>query len=359
MVGASRHAARESAVLVGKSAKARKGDSWQPNSTILRLAEVEFSRRILGGLASGEGLIWAVRDPIEKSEPIKEKGRVVGYETVVVDEGEPDKRLLVIEPEMARVLRVMGRQGSILSAILRDAWDTGDLRNMTKNNPAAATGAHICLLGHITVDELRRELTDTEAANGFANRILWLAVRRSKLLPEPEPFTGAAVRILADEVAVALRRAAAIGRMERDPDARELWRDIYGELSAERDGLAGVILARAEAHVLRLSMIYALLDGAAAISVEHLAAALELWAYAERSVEHIFGDATGDPVADAIAGALVGNGALTRTQVRDLFGRHESAARIDQALQILLRRGRVKVEQRETGGRPVELWLPA
>ena len=39
-------------------------------------------------------------------------------------------------------------------------------------------------IGHITVEELRRNLTETETSNGFANRFLWCCVRRSKLLPE-------------------------------------------------------------------------------------------------------------------------------------------------------------------------------
>jgi hypothetical protein len=57
--------------------------------------------------------------------------------------------------------------------------------------------------------------------------------------------------------------------------------------------------------------------------------------------------------------ALVQAGALTRTQIRDLFGRHEQSGRIDHALQMLLRKGRARVEQRSTGGRPVEVWIPA
>lgn len=359
LVGATRHPPREYAAVVGKTSKARKGDSWQPNKLLFTLAAPDWSRRLLGGLSSGEGLISAVRDPVVRTEPVKEKGKIVGYEEVVVDEGELDKRLLVVEPELARVLRVMGRQGNTLSAILRDAWDTGDLRSMTRKDPLAATGAHVALLGHITIEELRRELSDVEAANGFANRIPWFAVRRSKEIPEPEPFAGQAVDALAEQVALTLQRASTVGLMTRDPDARELWREVYGDLTADRDGLVGAILARAEAHVLRFSLAYALLDGSATVSVEHLAAALELWAYAERSVEFIFGDATGDPVADAIHDALVQAGALTRTQIRDLFGRHEQSGRIDQALQVLLRRGRARVEQRSTGGRPVEVWVPA
>jgi hypothetical protein len=64
--------------------------------------EAEWAReRVQGGLSSGEGVIWAVRDKIEKREPVKEKGRVKDYQTVEVDPGVSDKRLLCYEPEFA------------------------------------------------------------------------------------------------------------------------------------------------------------------------------------------------------------------------------------------------------------------
>ncbi|MBX5493565.1 MAG: primase C-terminal domain-containing protein, partial [Chloroflexi bacterium] len=359
VVGATRHPARLFLGLVGETAKARKGDALQPVRAVFSLLAEDLAPRWANGLASGEGLIWAVRDPIERTEPIKERGRTVGYETVVADAGEPDKRLLVVEPELARVLAVMGRQGNTLSPVLRDAWDSGDLRILTKNAPAKATGAHVAVVGHITRAELERELPDVEMANGFANRFLWLAVRRSKLLPEPEPFAGEAVHALARALAQALGSARRLARIERDAAARALWADIYPELAADRTGLAGALLARAEAQVLRLSLLYALLDGSPLITVAHLHAALELWGYAERSVAFLFGDATGDPIADAIARALAEHGELTRTTISNLFGRHVPAARVDLALQTLLRHGRVRVEQRATDGRPAEVWRTA
>ncbi|MDQ3776261.1 MAG: hypothetical protein M3461_18840 [Pseudomonadota bacterium] len=54
---------------------------------------------------------------------------------------------------------------------------------MTKNDPLTATGAHIAIISHVTVDELRAELTQTDIANGFINRFLFLCVWRSKCLP--------------------------------------------------------------------------------------------------------------------------------------------------------------------------------
>ena len=57
---------------------------------------------------------------------------------------------MAYEPEFASVLRVMTRDGNTLSTQIRQAWDSGDLRTLVKNNPAVSTGAHISILGHVT-----------------------------------------------------------------------------------------------------------------------------------------------------------------------------------------------------------------
>jgi hypothetical protein len=67
------------------------------------------------------------------------------------------------------VLQVIERESNTLCAIIRQGYDTGDLRILTKRQAARATGAHICIIGHITKDELKRLLTDT-AVGGTALR---------------------------------------------------------------------------------------------------------------------------------------------------------------------------------------------
>jgi hypothetical protein len=125
-----------------------------------------------------------VRDPIERQEPVKEKGRYTGeYQIAQIDPGVSDKRLLVMESEFAKILIVAGREGNTLSQIIRQAFDGEDLQSLNKNSPGRASGAHISIIGHITDEELVRNLYSTEAANGFANRFLWVCVTRSKLLP--------------------------------------------------------------------------------------------------------------------------------------------------------------------------------
>ena len=127
-------------------------------------------------------------------------------------------------PVKDEVLKVAARQGNTLSPVIRAAWDGGTLQVMTRNTPAKATDAHISLIGHITADELRHELADTEMANGFANRFLWVLVKRSKFLPEPDVFE--AERGLVADLAEALVSARRRGAIPRSPAAKTLWASI-------------------------------------------------------------------------------------------------------------------------------------
>lgn len=335
------HPARLYAVLVGETSRARKGTSWANVRPVLAEADPAWStERILGGLASGEGLIAAVSEPDDDSE-----------------DGPPpvDKRLLVVEPEYARLLAVAERQGNTLSAIVRQAWDTGDLDVTTRRDPLRARGAHVSILGHVTLEELRRRLLDSEAANGFANRFLYACVRRSKLLPSGGNPDRQELVELGALTKAALTDARAIARVRRDADADEMWIDLYQQMADDAPaGLVGAVTARAEAQVLRLSVAYALTDGSATISVDHLRAAWALWRYCEQSAAYIFGDSLGDEIADRLLAALTeaGESGLDGTAQSHHFGRHVSAARLDAARKLLEERGLAVTTTEPTGGRP-------
>jgi hypothetical protein len=279
-----------------------------------------------------------------------------------VDEGEADKRLLVVEPEFASVLTVANREGSTLSEILRQAWDNGNLSPMTKNNPIKATGAHISLIGHVTKQELLARLDDTSKANGFANRFLWALVKRSKELPEGGAVPDELLLPLAECLTSVITFVRTLSELKRDDAARALWAEVYHELSQGKPGLVGAVLSRAEAQVLRLSVIYALLDKSEVIGVQHLRAALAVWEYCERSAVLIFGNRLGDPTADRILEALrnAGPGGMAEKDIYDLFGGHKSANERMRALNLLLSLGLVKSESvGGTGGRPRTVWKAA
>ena len=350
-VGADLHYLKLFAGLVGETSKGRKGTSWGPVRDLMLAVDSEWTQeRVLGGLSSGEGLIFAVRD------------RMVGEDNdgseVVKDEGVRDERLFVLEPELASVLKVMAREGNTLSPIIRQAWDDGRLQVMTRNNPMKATDAHVSIVAHITRAELVRHLTETEAANGFANRFLWLMVRRSKQLPFGSEWHKVDTTMLVKRLEEALEFGKSPVEISWGKTARAIWPEIYGPLSEGKPGLFGAVIGRAEAQVVRLAALYAVLDLSDDIEREHLMAALALWEYAEASARYVFGDATGDPVADQIMEALTAAGAegMTRTEISNLFGRNRSTERIGRALFMLLNAGRVRREQEETGGRKAERW---
>lgn len=358
-VEGDRHGPNLFGVLVGVTAKGRKGTSWGRVRQPMEIADPQWaSERIHSGLSSGEGVIWAVRDPIMGYEKIG-RGASAGREWVEIDPGITDKRLMLIEPEFAGALTVMRREGNIVSRVIRDAWDRGDLATLVKNSPTKATGAHTSIIGHITENELRATLDSVSIANGYANRFLWFMAHRAQILPFGGALGEETVVDLGRRTRAAVEAARNVGQVTMPADAREAWRCVYPALSEGKPGILGAITARAEAQTIRLSLIFALLDGRTEIGTDHLRAALAVWEYAEASAGYIWGDALGDPVADEILRALrqAGDDGMSRTDIRDLFGRHRGADQIGRALRVLAERSLARqVMRSSTGGRPGEIW---
>ncbi|MEO6829441.1 MAG: bifunctional DNA primase/polymerase, partial [Acidobacteriaceae bacterium] len=356
-VGAVRHYTNLFVVIVGNSSTGVKGTSWSEIQRVCEMTDLAWRKtRITSGLSTGEGLIHAVRDEITESVPIKEKGRVIDREDQVTDPGEKDKRLLCKEGELAQALQCAGREGNTLSAVIRQAWDGDTLRVLAKNAKASCAEPHISIIGHITPGEVQRLLTASDAANGFANRFLWVMSVWSK----PLPFGGTPDMEELSFRCGRLREAVVFARTEQEvawaSDAARLWEELYPQLRAGKPGVLGSITARAVAQIARLALLYALLDKSGEIRLEHLRAALELWRYAADSAAYIFGQALGDPTADAIVELLrTKPDGVTRTELSTHFDRNKSKAQLDAAITLAQESGLLHIERRETGGRAAEV----
>ncbi len=365
MAGASAHFLAEARphplriwpVLVGETAKGRKGSAWSSLQFLLqKVNPLWFSNCFSSGISSGEGLIWHVRDPITHCKRSKDGST----EMVVEDEGVADKRFFAMEEEFSSVLKVAGREGNTVSDLLRRAWDHGNLATLTKNSPARATGAHITVAGHITKPELARLLTETDSLNGFGNRFLWLAVRRSKLLPEGGALADADLKELILKLQGALQHASACSLFKRTQAAREFWHRLYPVLTADRAGLLGAITNRAESYVMRLAVAYAALDLARAVDVVHLQAALAVWDYCSGSASFIFGEGLGDSIADKILDALraAEPQGLSQSGIGQLFKNNVPARKLAEALSLLERLllARRDPQPPSGKGRPAIIW---
>jgi hypothetical protein len=343
MADGARHCMNLFGVLVGQSSKGRKGTSWNQIARLLERVDEEWkSGCVKSGLNSGEGLIFHVRDAISN---ISQEGNDPGdCKERITDAGVADKRLFLAEGEFASTLKVMEREANTLSPIIRMAWDGGILSSLTKNTPVKSTGAHITFIGHITRDELLRYLNQTEAANGFANRFCWLAVRRSKCLPDGGRIHTVNFEDITGRLKSAVDFARDAGELTRDAAATLLWHSAYPLLSEGKPGMLGAVTGRSEAQVMRLSAIYALLDESRIIRPAHHHAAIALWDYCVRSTRWIFGTATGDKNADKLLEALrqAGPAGLTRMQITiDIFKRHLNTNALTASLRILQETGEV------------------
>jgi hypothetical protein len=356
----ARHHLNLFSVTVGRTSISRKRTAWVRVKPVLELIDEDWAHNnVETGLSSGEGVIHRIRDKIDEEKPIKEKGQYTGeYKTVTVDPGIDDKRLFVLETEFCSPLKVMNREGNTLSPVLRAAWDGDDLGTLTKNSRERATKPHLSMIGHITREELRRNLNETEAANGFGNRNLWIAAKRSKSLPRGGQIPS--IEEFSEPLGEALLHAQTCGELRRDDEAEELWAQIYPELSEGTPGLLGAITARAAPQILRISGLYAVLDCSSVITVPHLKAALACWRYAEASARWIFETGTGNKVADRILAALIAAGptGLTKTQiVSDVFNRNVTKFTIDEALRLLHHLGLGYCKMETTRGRSAERWF--
>jgi hypothetical protein len=327
---AARHGANEYLLVCGRTARARKGTAHAQVAAVFERVNPRVTTR--SGLSTGEGLTAALADTAA---------------------------LLIVEPEFARTLDVAQRPGATLSALLRELWDVGV---MTRAKPIDVNHAHLVIVGHVTEDELARALVTVEVLNGFANRFLFLCVDRERVLPDAARLGDDAYRRLGSSLARAIAQARRRTRLERTAAARDLWDRMYRTIARhEPFGAYGAVSARYEAHLLRLSLLYALLDGAPAIDVEHLESAWDLLCVADDSARRLFSSETGDRTADKLLDGLRalrqrGRPAeLTGTEQRNLFARHASKETLTRARVTLERAGVAFTSQRATGGRPIDL----
>lgn len=325
-VGKTKHFCNEYVALVGATGSGgRKGLSLDYAASPFDEKFSWINERRFYGVSSGEGLIQKMMPDADKGEKMETCREYLGVLT-----------------ELAVLMTVSSREGNTTSMVIRQGWDGQTLESPSKKTPLRTENAFLSLIGHITPTELQETLTTTDRANGLANRFMFVAVRRSKELPEG----GADVNL--SEIGERLEKArrAVMDRpgpwqMRRDADAKRLWADCYHDLITHPEGMTGAIVSRAEAHVLRLSIIYALLDCSSEIKPLHVRAALAFWDYCKRTVEFYFSDSSGDVDGDRIVQFAREHGRVTKTDIQNLFHRNRSSQWIDGKTTQLVRERRL------------------
>lgn len=364
-IGADHHHPALYGCLVGPTSGG-KGMATGLGKSMVKPADTEWAKnRLVDGLSTGEGLIFHVRDPQFETRLAKEeeadRADSDGMITDPIDPGIADKRVLVSSGEFAQTLTAAGREGNTLSPILRSLWDDGNAGSLTRSAPIRTTGAHVSIIANITKEELGKKMTATESANGFGNRFFWVCVKRARKLPLGGNLRDEDLDPLKQELTEAIRDARRVGEMGMSLTAQGIWSTAYNdELTTERDGLFGAITGRASAISLRLSVLFAALDGSHVIEADHVEAALATWRRAEQSAAYLFGGHTGDQFTDRIKGIILNAGqeGIRRSEIRKALGSNNfSTERIINALDSLEESGVAIPTTEETAGRAAERWF--
>ncbi|WP_052336058.1 DUF3987 domain-containing protein [Rhodopirellula sallentina] len=280
--GGQPHHANLFSCIVGASSRARKGTSLYVAKQLL--SSVVGKPPTLSGIGSGEGLIDAIRD-------IETKAKNDG--TFVVVDGTDDKRVIVEATEFGTILKVIKRDGCTLSPVIRDAWDGKTLRITTKGSKLVATDPHVSIIAHVTTKELNNffNAKGDESSNGFANRFLWVFSERSKRLPLAPPLESIdGFEAMKGRLADAIAKSESIGSVTMTEDAKRIYQSQYDHLTRSRNGLYESVTTRAEAMVLRIALILAVVDGSTTIDTRHITHSLTIWSYCDQSARYIFGD---------------------------------------------------------------------
>lgn len=354
IVDGTRHGLNLFAAIVGGTSEGRKGTSMGIVRAVVAPIDPDWAKLCrTPNLTSGEGLIDRVRDDVYRVMLDKKTGQP---ETVLVEPGVEDKRLLCEIQELAGTMRAGRSERSTLFQTMREAWDGVDLATMSKNSRRAATEPHVSIVAHVTPEELSKLQTDADVYGGSWNRFLWIASKRARLRPHGGNFDDLAD--LQARVRSVVTRGRNVGRMLRTPAADALWEaEYYRRAELRAGGVVGAIIGRAEPQLLRLSMLAALCRGEERVDAEDLAAAMSLWQYADETVRMLFAGCE-DPIVSRILDAIRAEPGISRSALHRKTAKSMPGPRFVAMLEKAAATGAVESERIETGGRPRETWRP-
>lgn len=273
---ADEHHANLFLVTIGKTGVG-KGTAWNLVQKIATEIDSYFPRMTHSDSASAPGLIGLVRDASEAQHG----------KTTVRDPGVTDKRCLVTFEEMETFITAICRQGSTLAEIWRQAWDGRTLQNNARIRERA-TNPHISLICHVTpgsFEDALQKLGKKSLTNGFLNRFMFVPVVRERPIhrSKAEPAMGD----LIDRITTALAQLgpADLSKPPRvldwSPDACAEWDAFCQAIDDGHPFLEGIeaVNGRLKPMVMRIALLYAVLDGDHKIGLRHLrpAKTLCLW----------------------------------------------------------------------------------
>jgi hypothetical protein len=360
--GADRHFPAQQALLVGKSALARKGTAGNLAKAAMEVFDPEWSQNnVFHAVNSGQGIAHTVKILAEQT---KEKVPFGG-----------DKRALFRIDEFADVLKKSRGESNTILQTLRVAWDGGTLENTSISRGLRVSGATISMIGMITEAELRELVDPAQLATGSYNRINFCMVERSKGLPgHPPTITSEhlagmgrlrkAIDGLQSKITfftegmsepITLAPEGIPAPIKLSDAAEEMTIELKARWETEGANWVEQANTRSYAHILRYGLIYAVADASPKIEPAHLTAAEDLVRYFAEGIRQQATAELSDGIAQRILTHMreAPDEALSRSAIScEIFQRNVSARDLENAIRQLEKLGPLQGQQVPTKGRP-------
>jgi hypothetical protein len=216
-----------------------------------------------------------------------------------------------------------------------------------------ATAPHIGFIGHITPEDLHSALAqeDGDRTGGFYNRFILLPAKRVRTLPfggKPPACDGivAQVRDALKALGPPVPASDPI-TLEWADDAMTAWESFYIAAKSAHPFLSGLdgFHDRLAPQVMRVAMLFAVIDGSPEIHRQHLVAAKALCLHALDASRDLLaecdrGHERPGRLVDRVRAAMKSaDGDFTKTDVWNRIGRHAKSVALDTAIDMLVSEG--------------------
>ena len=321
--------------LVGKTGQDRKSTALRHAERTLRC--VDECWRVLRGLSSAEGLLAQIADPWQKEN---RKGEVVDQG------GTGDKRLMVWLGELSSLLRKAKQERvSNIVPIMTEAFDCPpDLHLPTKADPITVTEPYISLVAASTPSWLE-DLQDRDVLGGFANRFAFVLGEAKA----PIPFPDAPDVQLRDQIVSHIKEVmewlAEPVEITLTESARDLWREYYTRWHSLTwsDEIMSAMVQRVPDMVLKISLLFAVLEKRMQIDAETLTAGIDAGGYLAASMQRIFSDfhTSKEIKREKRIETVLADGPMKYAGLRRALGGRHSAEEINKTLYALKKSGQI------------------
>ena len=276
-------------------------------------------------------------------------------------------RLAIFQDEMRALFNKRTMKSNSLVARLTEAYSTpSEMSNRSKTASQLAKYPTVSLMGCSTLSWFEKGLVTEDIEGGFANRFMYFLHEQMPYVAFPEPIDGSKMSGFLNHISelrknwVDTHHKFTISEAIKQRFA-EIYTAMMDELKSNKDVVKNAAVARWQTHLMKLALIFQLLDGKVgedAVTMESWMKAEAVSGYLTEVNQHVFSNIVSDELAEGerrVLNVIEKKGIVTRREIGRAINPHTmSAEAVTRALEQLVKAEKVKPND---GGRTIRYTL--